>query len=296
MHKNSRAESRKVTPLRLAIFVICGLAACFTFSYFLYIVVSGNDPYNKFMTTLLLTVMYLLPVPAHFLFGKKISDFVMIFYLAFLTVASLLGQVLRFNDLFRGYDKFCHFTFGYVGSLAGLFILCKLSDIRKLSPVLVAIVVFSVSMMCAACWEIMEFLSSRFLGQTAQGKPQETVGGAMVVDITDTMLDIISNLGGAILFVVHYILHKVTKRSLLMGAFIKDFSAGKEIPSASDGSSAANETAADREGARDDSAQDGAARQSGGQGDTAQSRTSQNDVARQNGAQDTQEKKTDKGE
>lgn len=78
-------------------------------------------------------------------------------------------------------------------------------------------------MMCAACWEIMEYLSSMFLGQTAQGAPVETVNGKKVVDITDTMLDIISNFGGAVLFLLHYALHKLTKRSLLLGAIVKDF-------------------------------------------------------------------------
>ena len=51
------------------------------------------------------------------------------------------------------------------------------------------------------------------------------MSGALVVDITDTMLDIISNLGGALLFLAHYALHKATKRSLLLGAVIKDFCA-----------------------------------------------------------------------
>lgn len=222
MRERSENE-RKITPLRIGVFIFCAAAACFSFSYFLYIVISGNDPYNKLMTSLLLTVMYLLPFGAHLLFKDKVSDFVITFYTAFLTVASLLGQLLRFNHHFPWYDKFCHFSFGYVGALAGLFILCKLADYEKLRPSLVFIVTFSVSMMCAACWEIMEYLSSMFLGQTAQGAPVETVNGEKVVDITDTMLDIISNFGGAVLFLLHYALHKLTKRSLLLGAIVKDF-------------------------------------------------------------------------
>ena len=217
--------SRKISPLRWGVFIFSWLAAGFTLSYFLYIVVSGNDPYNKLMTTLLVTVMYLLPVLAHLVFGNKISDFVMTFYTGFLTVASLLGQVLRFNNHFPWYDKFCHFSFGYVGALAGLFLLCKLADYKSLRPALVFIVTFCVSMMCAACWEVMEYISSQFLGQTAQGVPQETVDGKMIVDITDTMLDIIANLGGAALFLLHYALHKATRKSLLIGAIVKDFCA-----------------------------------------------------------------------
>ncbi len=215
----------RVSPLRLGVFIYSGLAACFTLSYFLYIVISGNDPYNKFMTTLLVTFMFLVPFFAHLIFGVRVSDFVITFYVGFLTVASLLGQVLRFNNHFPWYDKFCHFAFGYVGALVGLYIMCKLADYRKTRPALVFIVTFAVSMACAACWEVMEYVSSRFLGQTAQGSPQETVSGAMIVDITDTMLDIISNLGGALLFLAHYALHKGTKSSLLLGAVIKDFCA-----------------------------------------------------------------------
>lgn len=218
-----KTVNRKVSPLRIGVFIYSGLAACFTLSYFLYIVISGNDPYNKFMTTMLVTVMFLLPVAAHLIFGNYVSDFVMTFYVAFLTVASLLGQVLRFNDLFPWYDKFCHFTFGYVGALAGLFVMCKLADYKNTKPALIFIVTFCVSMMCAGCWEAMEFFSSRFLGQTAQGQPVETVDGEWVVDVSDSMLDIIANLGGAVLFLIHYALHKATKRSLLLGAVVKDF-------------------------------------------------------------------------
>ena len=218
-----KTANRKVSPLRLGVFIYSGLAACFTLSYFLYIVISGSDPYNKFMTTMLVTVMFLLPMAAHLLFGNYVSDFVVTFYVGFLTVASLLGQVLRFNDLFPWYDKFCHFSFGYVGALAGLFIICKLADYKNTRPALVFIVTFCVSMMCAACWEIMEYFSSCFLGQTAQGEPVLTEDGDYIVDITDTMLDIVSNFGGAVLFLVHYALHKATKRSLLIGAVVKDF-------------------------------------------------------------------------
>ena len=223
MESETKAPARRLSPLRLGVFIFCGAASLFALSYFLYIVISGNDPYNKFMTTLLVTFMYLVPVAAHLIFKEKVSDFVLTFYTAFLTVASLLGQVLRFNDIFPWYDKFCHFTFGYVGALAGLFVLCKLSRYERAHPAFICIVTFSVSMMCAACWEIMEYLSSQFLGQTAQGKPILTADGEYIVDITDTMLDIISNFGGAVLFLVHYILHKLTKRSLLFGAFVKDF-------------------------------------------------------------------------
>lgn len=239
-----KTANRKVTPLRLGVFIFAGLAACFTLSYFLYIVISGNDPYNRMMTTLLVTVMYLLPILAHLLFGDKVSDFVLTFYTGFLTVASLLGQVLRFNTHFPWYDKFCHFSFGYVGALAGLFVMCKLADYKTAKPALVIIVTFSVSMMCAACWEVMEYLSSRFLGQTAQGVPQETTDGKFIVDITDSMLDIIANLGGAALFLLHYALHKITKRSLLIGAVIKDFCSG---PSRKDGGAKPKEGAPDAE-------------------------------------------------
>ena len=34
----------RVSPLRLGVFIYSGLAACFTLSYFLYIVISGTTP------------------------------------------------------------------------------------------------------------------------------------------------------------------------------------------------------------------------------------------------------------
>ena len=215
----------KPTVFRVTVLILCGILSLFVFSLFLRIVITEKDPYNKFMTTLLVTLLFALPIAVHFLLGDLISDFTIAFYAAFLFLASFLGQVLRFNNYFPWYDKFAHFTFGYVACIIGLFLLCKLSDYTKHSPALVAVYVFCVSMCLAALWEIMEFISSEFLGQTAQGAPQQTVDGNYVVDITDTMLDIICNLGGAVVFLIHFFIHKLTGKSLLIDAIVKDFSA-----------------------------------------------------------------------
>ena len=46
--------------------------------------------------------------------------------------------------------------------------------------------------------------------------------------VTDTMYDVICNTGGAIVFLIHYVVHVCTKKSLLLGAMKKDFSKGKK--------------------------------------------------------------------
>ncbi len=42
------------------------------------------------------------------------------------------------------------------------------------------------------------------------------------------MYDVICNTGGAIVFLIHYVIHVCTKKSLLLGAMKKDFSKGKK--------------------------------------------------------------------
>lgn len=219
---------RKTGVLRIVNIAVSGLCFCFTFGLFLAVIITGNDPYHRMLSYVMTSLLFAAPFLLELVLIKKkfrFSDFVLTFYVCYILIAGLIGTVFMVFDNVYGYDKAVHSAFGYVGSLVGLFLVCKLSDYPKLHPVFIAIVCFSVSMMLGAVWEIIEFSADNLLGQAAQGNPVITVDGTPVTAVTDTMFDIICNLGGAGVFIIHFIIHRTTTKNLLLGSIIKDFSA-----------------------------------------------------------------------
>ena len=84
-------------------------------------------------------------------------------------------------------------------------------------------------MTCEAVWEVFEFFNDNVLGGSAQGP---LITGGLLPDgtsvdyryVNDTMWDIVMNIIGASVFSLHFLLHRLTKKDLLLGTAIKDFS------------------------------------------------------------------------
>lgn len=172
--------------------------------------------------------LWLVPFIFKPIFKDKISDSIYVFFVIYAFIASFLGSVLQFSAKITGYDKVLHFAFGYVGSVIGLFFVCKLSDAEKARPVYVVFVCVATSLALALLWEIFEFSGDMLFGNNAQGVPILGEDGNYYRPVTDTMYDVICNTGGAIVFLIHYVIHVCTKKSLLLGAMKKDFSKGKK--------------------------------------------------------------------
>ena len=214
----------RITTITLSIMLSL---LCFGFS--LYYLITKNDPNNRLVATAGVGVVFLIPYVAELIMRKKLSNFVLVFFMLYATCAGLIGSAFTVYKLNNWYDKVIHSLFGYVGCIIGLFAVCKMSDIKSLKPAFVVFVCFSVSLMIGALWEICEFCSDQFLGQTAQGFPVETITGEMVTTIKDTMLDIICNFGGAVVFCIHYVISKATKKNLLIESMTNDFSRKLEL-------------------------------------------------------------------
>lgn len=213
----SHPSKLRIANMVVAAIVFVGLWVMF------FIALAGIwDPYDRKFAYVACSLLMIAPFMVELIFGVKISDFVLTFFIAYALFAGVLCSGFAFYKIVPEFDKVAHSLFGYVGCIIGLLIVCKLSDYNRQSPLLVILVCFAASLACGACWEIMEFASDLLFNQTAQGVPVETVDGAIVVDRLDTMLDIICNFCGAVVFVVHYVIHIATKRNLIMGSIIKD--------------------------------------------------------------------------
>ena len=89
----------------------------------------------------------------------------------------------------------------------------------------------------------MEFSVDLFAGQASQGHvPPEAleairaqgltglaaaIEGMKYVSVLDTDLDMLCHAGGSLVFCLHYLLHLLTRKNLLMGTLVKDISAAE---------------------------------------------------------------------
>ena len=215
----------KPSPLRIINMIVS--FAVFVWLWVMFFLTVADviaDPYNRLLSYAMVSLLMIAPYLIELVFGFKWSDFVLTFIIIYALLAGVVGAALAGYGRIPYYDKVVHGVFGYVGSLVGLYITCRFYDLSTLNKVFVAIVCFAVSMGLGAVWEILEFSSDTFLGQTSQGGFVETVTGEWVTPVTDTMLDIICNFAGAVVFLIHFIIHSVSKKNLLLGSIIKDFS------------------------------------------------------------------------
>lgn len=240
MHK-SRSILQKIPPLRLAVYLI---SAALFIAMAVIAVRQGMAGWPEEGPAVVLgnAALWLVPFVLGPLLRRYIGDSLWLLFAVFAFFASFLGTIMRFYENIWWYDLAMHTVFGYIGCLIGLFFACKLADIYALRPLLIALFCFCVSLMFAALWEVFEFAGDLLLGNNAQGDPVQTVTGELFIPVNDTMEDIICNLTGAVLFLLHYGLHRLSRRSLGFYMFMKDFSIGKKPSPAENIESAAELT------------------------------------------------------
>ncbi|MBQ9792528.1 MAG: hypothetical protein IJW32_02120 [Clostridia bacterium] len=190
----------------------------FLVGFFIYIMSIG-DPNNRMVSCICTFLLYLAPIILQWIFKVRITPTLITIYLAFITLSAFCGSCLRLNNFIPYLDKIQHTTWGYIAGLIGLYYLCKTKEIDTLKPFTIIFIFFAASMATASLWEIIEFTGDTFLGQTAQGHPD--ING--VVDVTDTMLDMIVHLCGTLVFTLHYCLDSFTHKNLGITYIINDF-------------------------------------------------------------------------
>jgi len=217
-----RAE-RKTSVLRIISICTATILAVGIVVFVIYRLATGLDTERRWVGNVGTALLLVLPFIVELLMRKKLSTFLIVFYLVYVIFAAVIGNVINLYGSVSWYDKAMHGIFGYIGCIAGLFILCKSENIDTLRPFTVIVSCFLASMAFGGIWELMEFLSDVCMGQIAQGAKVLTVDGNYITDVTDSMLDLTANFIGAIVFVVHYIVHTKTKKGLLLGKVKDDF-------------------------------------------------------------------------
>lgn len=170
-----------------------------------------GDYGRLFMSSIVMEVLFLLPLLIELVFGKRISNIITFCYVIYVVLAGFVGSLLSVYYTCGGYDKFVHVLFGYIFSIPAIFLVSLCDDYKKFKPITIAIFCLLFSLSLELLWEILEFGIDRILGQTMQGTPIEGYGVPLV---TDTITDMICNTSGALIFFIHYLLGKKTKFGL----------------------------------------------------------------------------------
>lgn len=193
--------------------VICLLII--TISFLFYFIVTG-DPNKRIVPTIAMIIFTIAPYLFERMFKLRMNGFIFLFYLLYLIFAGIFGCVLNFYNisflnLNKWYDSVIHVLAGYVFCFVGIFVLGRIENYKNLKLWTIILFAFSFTLAVELIWELFERFADVFLGQTAQGVKVEGFNAPLV---TDTMVDVLCNVTGGILFIFHFIIAKSTNFSL----------------------------------------------------------------------------------
>lgn len=135
--------------------------------------------------------------------------------------AGTIGSGFGLYSSTKHYDDAMHALFGFVVSIVGLYVICRLANIYEERPLVVAIFIFGFCAIFGVLWEFWEYSVDLLFNIGAQGG---RVPGYNAPLVTDTMHDLMFNTSGSLVFLLLYLLHVKTSKNFLIKSFKKDFS------------------------------------------------------------------------
>jgi len=204
-------EDKKFRIINLSLMILMLVVAI---SFLLHFIVIG-DPNNRIVATISIICFTLLPFVAERILRLRLNNILFLLYLAYLFLAGFLGSVLNFYNISflnmkSWYDVFIHTFAGYCFCFVGIFLLARVEKYSKLNVWTIAIFAFSFTLAVELVWELMERFADICLGQTAQGIKVDGTNSPL---LSDTIVDLLCNFTGGIIFVFHYLIGKKSKFS-----------------------------------------------------------------------------------
>lgn len=194
---------------------LCIMAVLFvaSLSVGIYKQVTGLN--KSIFTGIAIGFYFLIPYIFELVFRTRLSNVLFLGIEIYLFFAGFLGSVLSFYSYFSWYDIVVHTCMGYFVSMLGIFIISRLTEYKKISPIAVAFFCLIFSLGVELVWEISEYIVDLAFGLKMQG-PKMGVDeyGNLVPLVSDTIIDLCCNFTGSFLFFLHFIIGKFTKHSL----------------------------------------------------------------------------------
>lgn len=170
-----------------------------------------GDPRNRVPAGFTMLFAVLAPWLFELIFRTRIPNVLFFGIEIYLIIAGIWGSLLSGYLQFAWLDIVVHVIMGCFCAMLGIFVISRATDYNKIKPFAIILFCFFFSLGIELIWELGEWFSDIFVGQTAQGPKIDGYGVPLV---TDTMEDILCNFSGSIIFVIHYCIGKFSKCGL----------------------------------------------------------------------------------
>lgn len=200
---------------------------------------SMGDPKNRMMNCLNTAFLTMLLWVAELIIGRRFSFGQHIAYIIFMLFGSFMGSCLFLFESVSFYDELMHGVGGYlicIPIMGVLFAFVKGLD--KSNIAVSAVTILFVSLGTATLWEVIEFTMDILFAQNGLGyaspevlekiKEMGLTGVAaswykvQQVSVFDTITDMSLHTIGSLVFTLHYVIHRLSKKNLLMGYLVED--------------------------------------------------------------------------
>ena len=175
---------KKINKIFASVLILSGLYYLIKFSI--------AKELTRILVCLCVPILVILPK----FIKKYINDKLVCIYYFYVFILMILGCLARFYSIYKYYDVFAHFMFGFVGSIAGLYLL-NIFKMEKKNIIFNIIIILSITLALASIWEIYEYIASIIV--------KDDIQLVSKTGVSDTMEDIIASLIASIIFVITYI-------------------------------------------------------------------------------------------
>ena len=179
----------------------------------IYYAVNG-DPNKRIWAGAIMIVYALVPYLFELIFRTRVPNVLFLGIEVYISIAGVWGSLFQGYNTIPMLDIIVHTLMGYLVAMVGIFIISRITNYKKINPVAVILFCFFFSLGVELIWEIAEWCTDLVIGQSAQGvKVVIDSYGNLVPAVTDTMIDLLCNFSGALLFMGHYLIGKYSKYS-----------------------------------------------------------------------------------
>ena len=248
---NAYQKIKSLNSPQLVRFALTSIVAVLGVNFFF------QGAYESLMYCVLALILFAMPSLFEDKFKIELPNTLEIFLLFFIFAAQILGELASFYALIPMWDTILHTTNGFLAAAVGFGLVDLLNRSDKfslrLSPFFLVLTSFCFSMTIGVLWEIYEHSVDMFLGMDTQkdtiittinsivldpegltnvvSVPIESLivngedwlklyGGYIDIGLLDTMIDLIVNLVGAVVFGIIAYISLIGKAK---GKFIKKF-------------------------------------------------------------------------
>ena len=180
----------------------------------------AGDPNERFFPSLGMLLYCAIPFLFELITRSKLPNSVFLIFNIYVAIAGLWGSALSGYKDIAFLDIIVHFVMGYLKSVLGFFFLCRNGENKKMNKITILLFCVFFSLFIESAWELSERTLDLILKIDIQG---EWVAGTNAPLLTDTIEDIACNMGGALLFGVHFALSLIFKKDFGISSMEKEF-------------------------------------------------------------------------